>query len=390
MTIRIDVVNKRAVYTEAPKKIVCGNPFNIEFTFDEEWNDYDTKKAKLKFYHNGRYEHIEIEFTGNVCSVPALFNIASVEIGVYIDDDFCTTTGAIIECEKSIRCGTSKSVLGAEATDDIDITTLSIGSEDVKKTIHIEVTDGRAIYTESSEKIVCGNPFNIEFTFDEEWEEYDTKKAKIKFWHNGRYEHIIIEFKRNICPVPALFNISAIEIGVFIDNDLCTTTGAIIECEKSIRCGTSKSVLGAEAIDNINKALWGGGGTGENGADGKDGLSAYEIAVKNGFEGTEQEWLASLVGKGGEGTSARIGEVTLTSSGWIGSGSLYSQVVNIDGVTENTQVDLTPSVQQLAAFYEKDLTFVTENEDGVVTVYCIGQKPQNDYTIQVTMTEVLL
>lgn len=31
-----------------------------------------------------------------------------------------------------------------------------------------------------------------------------------------------------------------------------------------------------------------GGGTG------KDGLSAYEIAVKNGFEGSEQEWLDSL------------------------------------------------------------------------------------------------
>lgn len=27
---------------------------------------------------------------------------------------------------------------------------------------------------------------------------------------------------------------------------------------------------------------------------GKDGLSAYEIAVQNGFEGTEIEWLASL------------------------------------------------------------------------------------------------
>ena len=29
------------------------------------------------------------------------------------------------------------------------------------------------------------------------------------------------------------------------------------------------------------------------------GLSAYEIAVKNGFEGTEQEWLASLKGEPG-------------------------------------------------------------------------------------------
>lgn len=30
---------------------------------------------------------------------------------------------------------------------------------------------------------------------------------------------------------------------------------------------------------------------------GVDGLSAYEIALKNGFEGTEEEWLASLKGE---------------------------------------------------------------------------------------------
>lgn len=33
---------------------------------------------------------------------------------------------------------------------------------------------------------------------------------------------------------------------------------------------------------------------------GKDGYSAYEVAVKNGFEGTEEEWLASLKGEKGE------------------------------------------------------------------------------------------
>lgn len=84
----------------------------------------------------------------------------------------------------------------------------------------------------------------------------------------------------------------------------------------------------------------------------------------------------------------RIGAVTLTADRWEGSGNLFSQVVSIDGVTEYSQVDLTPSIEQLAVFYEKDLAFVTENEDGVVTVYCIGQKPQSDYTIQVTITEV--
>lgn len=85
---------------------------------------------------------------------------------------------------------------------------------------------------------------------------------------------------------------------------------------------------------------------------------------------------------------ARIGEVSLPASAWASNGNLHSQVVEIDGVTEYSQVDLTPSVEQLAVFYEKDLTLVTENEDGVVTVYAIGQKPANDYTIQVTITEV--
>lgn len=119
------------------------------------------------------------------------------------------------------------------------------------------------------------------------------------------------------------------------------------------------------------------------------GYSAYEVAVINGFKGTEKEWLESLKGKGTVAT-AKIGEVALGASAWVGSGNLYSQVVAIEGVTERSQVDLTPSVEQLAVFYEKDLTFVTENEDGVVTVYAIGQKPTNDYTIQVTITEVIV
>lgn len=86
--------------------------------------------------------------------------------------------------------------------------------------------------------------------------------------------------------------------------------------------------------------------------------------------------------------TAKIGEVTLLASAWVGADNLYSQVVNVAGATANSQVDLTPSVQQLAIFYNKDISFVTENEGGVVTVYVIGQKPTNDYTMQVTITEV--
>ena len=78
--------------------------------------------------------------------------------------------------------------------------------------------------------------------------------------------------------------------------------------------GTSNVIIGP--------GFTGGGGTGPAGpagADGADGLSAYEIAVNNGFVGTEQEWLASLQGATGATGPAGIagepggpGTVTIT------------------------------------------------------------------------------
>lgn len=91
-----------------------------------------------------------------------------------------------------------------------------------------------------------------------------------------------------------------------------------------------------------------------------------------------------------QASAERVTNVSLPAAAWKGSGTLYSQVVSIAGITENSQVNLTPSVEQLAIFYEKDITFVTENDGGVVTIYVIGQKPQNDYTIQANIVEVIV
>ena len=84
--------------------------------------------------------------------------------------------------------------------------------------------------------------------------------------------------------------------------------------------------------------------------------------------------------------------ITIYANKWIKvSDARWSQVVTVDNavITPNSKVDLQPNAEQLDIFYEKDLAFVTENENGVVTVFCIGQKPTNNYTMQATVTEVM-
>lgn len=86
--------------------------------------------------------------------------------------------------------------------------------------------------------------------------------------------------------------------------------------------------------------------------------------------------------------AAKVSEITLLATAWVGDDSPYSQVVTIDKATKNSMIDLQPSAEQLVLFHDKDLAFVTENDDGVITVYAIGDRPTRDYTIQVTITEV--
>lgn len=58
-----------------------------------------------------------------------------------------------------------------------------------------------------------------------------------------------------------------------------------------------KSLQGKPGRDGLN------GEDGHDGQPGQDGKSAYQIAVEHGFVGSEAEWLQSLHGKGGSSTT---------------------------------------------------------------------------------------
>ena len=109
------------------------------------------------------------------------------------------------------------------------------------------------------------------------------------------------------------------------------------------------------------------GADGAPGVDGKPGLSAYEIAVANGFVGTEQEWLDSLVGDDGapgpSAVSADPGNAAVISAN---DGLIY-----VPTARKNVYTGLTPPADAMA----DDLWINTETF-GVYVYYDDGSSMQ--------------
>lgn len=109
------------------------------------------------------------------------------------------------------------------------------------------------------------------------------------------------------------------------------------------RDGTTHRNVGS-GLDNLDARVWDlenadNGGTGEpvpgpqgpQGERGLDGRSAYQVAVENGYDGSEQDWLESLHGRDGvDGRDGRDG---------VGGGSTVKPGTNIEVAdnADNTQ-----------------------------------------------------
>jgi hypothetical protein len=101
--IKIDVKQKIASVEGTPI-IVCGNSdYTMSFTFDDEWNDEKNKVARFRFKKFGLKKFIDMPIHDDTCRVPKLVGIGLVRVGVYAGN-LKTTTGAKIECQKSILC----------------------------------------------------------------------------------------------------------------------------------------------------------------------------------------------------------------------------------------------------------------------------------------------
>ena len=147
-------------------------------------------------------------------------------------------------------------------------------------------------------------------------------------------------------------------------------TGIMTAPNYGFRDGTNHSNVGS-ALDNLDARLYeleqrppSGPGTegpqgpqGPTGATGADGRSAYQVAVDNGFVGTQAEWLESL-----QGANGRDGE-----DGNAGSGSNVAAGDNIEVETNEDGSQTVSLADNIQLSDEGSLTVggTTVNANGV-------------------------
>lgn len=105
-------------------------------------------------------------------------------------------------------------------------------------------------------------------------------------------------------------------------------------------------------------------------------------------DGTWQEVWGCVSTGSGSADAPKLTSITIPASGWQGSSNPYSQVVACNGVNVNSKLDLQPTPTQIVELQEAEISLMATNNQGVVTVWAIGDKPTFDMDMQVLITEV--
>lgn len=91
---------------------------------------------------------------------------------------------------------------------------------------------------------------------------------------------------------------------------------------------------------------------------------------------------------GNMGSPVKLTAFTAPASGWKGAVSPYAQPVAVEGISMSSKVDLQLPSGELEKLRRGSYAFTAENDNGLVTLYALGDLPGEDLTFQATVTEV--
>ncbi|WP_302933883.1 hypothetical protein, partial [uncultured Ruminococcus sp.] len=141
---------------------------------------------------------------------------------------------------------------------------------------------------------------SVKFVFDGVWK---TLHKVVQFTQYEETYNLVLGTEGTTCLLPAELHPGAVKMSLFgydaeIDTTLRATTVPItlhIRLSGFVADGDTPIPPTPDLYTQLLKKLSGM----QTGANGKDGRSAYEIAIENGFVGTVAEWLESLKGRDG-------------------------------------------------------------------------------------------
>ena len=117
----------------------------------------------------------------------------------------------------------------------------------------------------------------------------------------------------------------------------------------------------------------------------KYAAATSEHASAHASDGADPITPASI----GAAPISTITEVTLTAASWAGSASPYTQSVTITGITVNSKVDIQMDATALGVLIDSGTSAIwIENNNGTLTAKALGEKPNANLSVQVTITEV--
>lgn len=114
-------------------------------------------------------------------------------------------------------------------------------------------------------------------------------------------------------------------------------------------------------------------------------VGASDITYTLGDGNTGTVSLSALI----QALLPKVTSITLSASAWNGSTAPYYQDITSSYVTQNSKVDIQPTAEQLAEWQDDGFAFSTLSFDGSFRVYVSDVKPTVDYTVQVTIQEVV-
>ena len=149
--------------------------------------------------------------------------------------------------------------------------------------------------------------------------------------------------------------------------------------------GVTKAQVGLSNVDNVKQAPYAHVSDKAN----PHGVTKAQVGLGNVDNTSDANKPVSTAQQAAiNACKVKKNAISLPTASWTGSGP-YTQTVTITGITVNSKVDIQMDATALGVLIDSGTSAIwIENNNGTLTAKALGEKPNANLSVQVTITEV--